>query len=252
MYQFSDHIFPLFIEFFVVAIIISLIELIPSIKCNNTNKWLTNPSLTSDVLYAIFNGLMYRYLFILITLLVWSFLIFYNNIDELISYIKNERGFFGGTPYYIQIPTYFIISDFFLYWLHRAFHTKLLWRFHSVHHEPKQVEWTTAYRFHLINLALGAVLTDVVMLYSGISPSVILLFKPIDKAFSYYVHANININLGPINNFFANPIFHRWHHNKDITISNKNYGARLVIWDKFFKTEYNNYSTHPDNYGNIK
>ena len=47
-------------------------------------------------------------------------------------------------------------------------------RFHAIHHSAEDVDWTTAYRFHPVNLMLGPFLVDVLMLYVGVSPKVLI------------------------------------------------------------------------------
>ena len=103
-------------------------------------------------------------------------------------------------------------SDFMMYWIHRAFHRPTLWKYHAVHHSSEHLDWISAARFHPINIFLGSVATDVVLLLAGISPNVLVFLGPFTIAHSAFVHANLNWTLGPFKYVMAGPVFHRWHH----------------------------------------
>ena len=45
-----------------------------------------------------------------------------------------------------------------------------MWRYHAIHHSAEEVDWTTSYRFHPVNLMLQPALVTVIMLTLGISP----------------------------------------------------------------------------------
>ena len=64
----------------------------------------------------------------------------------------------------------------------RAFHTASLWRYHAVHHAPEHLEWTSANRFHPVNVALHGVLADSVLLLAGIAPEVLVFLVPVGSA----------------------------------------------------------------------
>jgi len=75
--------------------------------------------------------------------------------DELSDYLSNGRGPLGALPFWGQVAAYLLLSDFLLYWNHRLFHGDRLWRYHAIHHSAEEVDWTTAYRFHPVNLCFG-------------------------------------------------------------------------------------------------
>ncbi len=85
-----------------------------------------------------------------------------------------------------------------MYWTHRWFHGRRFWKYHAVHHSSEQLEWISAARFHPVNLFLGSVLADVVMLFAGISPNVFVVLGPLVTAHSAFVHANLDWTLGPV------------------------------------------------------
>ena len=61
-----------------------------------------------------------------------------------------------------------------MYCLHRMFHGGGFWKYHAIHHSSEDVDWISAARFHPVNLLLGTIAVDVVLLMAGISPNVML------------------------------------------------------------------------------
>lgn len=161
----------------------------------------------------------------------------------------NGRGPLGTLSPVAQAISFFIISDFLLYWSHRLFHEKIFWPVHAVHHSPQDVDWTTAYRFHPLNLALGPWLVTTVMIILGTSPRNILAIAPIEVAMTYFVHANLNLTLGPLRFLVATPVFHRWHHTDTTEGGASNFGANFSFWDVLFGTFYFPHEKLPAHYG---
>ena len=118
-------------------------------------------------------------------------------------------------------------SDLMMYWIHRAFHRPALWKYHAVHHSSEELDWISAARFHPVNIFLGSVLTDVVLLLAGISPNVLVFLGPFTIAHSAFVHANLNWTLGPFKYVLAGPVFHRWHHTAAERGGEKNFASHL-------------------------
>ena len=48
--------------------------------------------------------------------------------------------------------------------------------------------------------------------------------------------ASFELRLGPLNYLFSMAELHRWHHSKDLSLANANYGANLILWDIVFGT----------------
>src|SRR5262249_54020970 len=88
----------------------------------------------------------------------------------------------------------------------------------------------SAARFHPVNLCLGTVLVDVVLLLAGIAPAVLGILVPFNVLSSAFVHANLNWKLGPLKYFIAGPVFHRWHHTAADRGGLKNFGPTFAFW----------------------
>src|SRR5262245_36628341 len=55
----------------------------------------------------------------------------------------------ASQPFWLQIVEVVVLSDLFVYWGHRLQHrVGFLWRFHSVHHSARHLDWLAAHREH--------------------------------------------------------------------------------------------------------
>tara|TARA_B110000008_G_scaffold183169_1_gene182103 strand:+ start:4881 stop:5732 length:852 start_codon:yes stop_codon:yes gene_type:complete len=142
-------------------------------------------------------------------------------------------------PITIQLVIALIISEFGLYWFHRACHEiPFLWRFHKIHHNPKNLYWFNATRFHYIDVTLLQVCGVVPLLFFGAEAKIIALVTIFSTVHGYWQHVNAKQNQGILNYFLSGPELHRWHHNIEPEIANHNYGNNLIVWDHVFKTFY--------------
>jgi sterol desaturase/sphingolipid hydroxylase (fatty acid hydroxylase superfamily) len=144
---------------------------------------------------------------------------------------------------------FLVLADFMMYWLHRMFHGAGFWKYHAIHHSSEDVDWISAARFHPVNLLLGTIGVDVVLLMAGISPNAMLWLGPFNIFQSAFVHANLNWTLGPFRYVIATPVFHRWHHTSPGEGGNTNFAGTLPLWDLMFGTFRLPENRLPDDYG---
>jgi sterol desaturase/sphingolipid hydroxylase (fatty acid hydroxylase superfamily) len=116
------------------------------------------------------------------------------------------------------------------------FHGTGFWKYHAVHHSSKDLDWISAARFHPVNLLIGTIGVDVVLLMAGISPNAMVLLAPFNTFHSAFVHANLNWTLGPLRYVLATPVFHRWHHTQLEKGGNTNFAGTFPLWDILFGT----------------
>jgi len=65
------------------------------------------------------------------------------------------RAWARGLPFIVQLITIMLLTDIAQYWLHRAFHrVPFLWRFHSVHHSAKSMDWIAGARMHFAEIII--------------------------------------------------------------------------------------------------
>jgi sterol desaturase/sphingolipid hydroxylase (fatty acid hydroxylase superfamily) len=217
--------------------------------CNPGNPWWRKHEIVTDLCYWFFIPLGAR--FVRIGLLVMGAALVFDihGTEALIKFYENGHGPLSELPLWVQAITFVVVSDFLMYWNHRAFHGTHLWKYHAVHHSSEDLDWISAARFHPVNLFLGSVAIDVVLLLAGISPNVMLWVGPFTIASSAFVHANLNWTLGPFKYVIAGPVFHRWHHTALDRGGNRNFAGTLPIWDLLFGTFYMPANELPDAYG---
>jgi sterol desaturase/sphingolipid hydroxylase (fatty acid hydroxylase superfamily) len=231
------------------AIAFAVLTLFTSQACNPGRTWWRNPGLATDVCYILIIPFVAPYLRLSLMLVGMALLSGVMTSEDVGDYFERGRGPLAVLPFWAQVPVYIVASDFLLYWSHRLFHGANLWRFHAVHHSAEEVDWTTAYRFHPVNLWLGSFLVTAIMLFLGIAPTVLLFLVAFDTTTAAFVHTNLNWTLGPLKYVVATPVFHRWHHTPLEEGGNSNFGALLSLWDVAFGTFYMPERRLPVRYG---
>src|SRR6266508_29719 len=217
--------------------------------CNPGRPWWRKRELLTDLCYWFIIPLFARYLRIGLLVMGAAFLFGITTAEGLVEFYDDGHGPLARLPLWLQAVIFLVSSDFMMYWLHRAFHRPVLWKYHAVHHSSEQLDWISAARFHPINIFLGSVATDVVLLLAGISPNVLVFLGPFTIAHSAFVHANLNWTLGRFKYVLASPVFHRWHHTMAERGGEKNFASTFPVLDLLFGTFYMPKKQLPDAYG---
>ena len=215
--------------------------------CNAGRPWWHKRGLGTDLAYWVFVPVFSRYLRIWVTVVGTMLLFGITDGNAIVRFYDHGHGALGRLPLWQQGILYLVVTDFLLYWSHRLFHDGFLWKYHAVHHAPKDVEWISAARFHPVNLALGTCAVDIAALLSGISPEVFIALGPFTTVYSLFVHANLDWTLGPLKYLVVSPVFHRWHH--DVTVRDRNFASTFALWDWMFGTFHLPKGALPGNYG---
>jgi sterol desaturase/sphingolipid hydroxylase (fatty acid hydroxylase superfamily) len=133
-----------------------------------------------------------------------------------------------------------LIFDFAIWAQHLITHkVPLLWRLHRVHHADRDIDVTTAIRFHPVEIALSMFLKIGLVYIIGPSAVAIILFEIILNGTAMFNHANIKLPLGidrVLRLILVTPDMHRVHHSVKRREHDSNYGFSLSIWDRFFGT----------------
>jgi sterol desaturase/sphingolipid hydroxylase (fatty acid hydroxylase superfamily) len=217
--------------------------------CNPGGPWWRKRGLTTDLCYWFLIPLLARYLRIGMLVLGAALLFGITSPEGLITFYQDGGGPLAHLPVAAQAAIFLVGSDVMNYWIHRAFHGSAMWTYHAVHHSSEDLDWLSAARFHPINIFLGSVASDVVLLVAGISPQVLVFLGPFAIAHAAFVHANLNWTLGPFRYVLAGPVFHRWHHTAADRGGDKNFAATFPVLDVLFGTFYMPGNARPDAYG---
>ena len=212
--------------------------------------WWRNPGLATDVTYGLIHALAGPYFRLPALIVITVAMSKAMTPEQVADYFEHGSGPLSTWPLWAQAAFYLIGTDFLLYWIHRLFHGASMWRFHAIHHSATQVDWTTTYRFHPINLALQPSLVAMVMITLGVRPEVMAALLPFDILSAAFVHANVNWTLGPLKHVIASPVFHRWHHTMPNEGGNSNFAPTFALWDWMFGTFYMPEGKLPEVFGN--
>jgi len=126
------------------------------------------------------------------------------------------------------------------YWLHRAMHAiPVLWRIHVVHHCDPEVDATTAFRHHPLEIIFSALITLPVVALLMPDPLMLLGYNVLHSVVAVINHGNITF--GPrldrvLRLLVVTPDFHRLHHSTGQHYTDSNYSTILPLFDYVFKT----------------
>jgi len=149
-------------------------------------------------------------------------------------------------PLWLAVVATVLIFDFAIWAQHLITHkVPILWRLHRVHHADRDMDVTTAIRFHPVEIALSMLLKIGLVYLLGPPAIGIVLFEIILNGTAMFNHANIR--LPPwldaiVRQVLVTPDMHRVHHSVHRYEHDSNYGFALSVWDRMFGT----YIPQPD------
>jgi sterol desaturase/sphingolipid hydroxylase (fatty acid hydroxylase superfamily) len=144
-----------------------------------------------------------------------------------------------GLPFLIELFFAFLIADLFQYWTHRFFHSHTyLWRFHSVHHSTKNMDWLAGSRTHFVDIFVTRSMAFIPLYVFGFSTVTFNTYIVFMAIHAVLIHANTRINFGFLKYIFATPQYHHWHHCEDPRYYGKNFATIFPFIDKIFGTYY--------------
>ena len=190
-------------------------------------RWVTNWSIT------IANTLVLRALAVGLPLLA---------VGAAIDAAQNGWGLFNslGWPVWLEFVLAVLILDFAIWLQHLITHKiPVLWRLHRVHHADRDMDVTTAIRFHPIEIALSMFLKIGLVYAMGPAALAVVVFEILLNGTAMFNHANIKLPLAVdrvLRLVLVTPDMHRVHHSVHRFEHDSNYGFALSIWDRMFRT----------------
>jgi sterol desaturase/sphingolipid hydroxylase (fatty acid hydroxylase superfamily) len=169
--------------------------------------------------------------------------------NKVAATILSGYGPVSRLPLLVQALLIIVAIDFVQYWLHRLFHSHVLWPFHAIHHSAEDLDWTATYRNHPLNFLIYSSGVFALARLAGFSNAAFVIIGPFNLVFGALVHANLDWTWGPFRYVLASPVYHRWHHAKDPAAHNSNFAPTFPVWDLMFGTYYMPRGVLPSDYG---
>ncbi len=133
-----------------------------------------------------------------------------------------------------QLLLFTFVDDFLYYWMHRAFHTKLLYKYvHSIHHRPVTPVAITGNYFHFLEFAATTGLMLLVPMAIGAHLHVVWIWIVFRQWQAADGHSGYDLPLNPGKIFwglYKGPRYHDYHHKK----FTGNYAGFMSYTDRFF------------------
>ena len=143
-------------------------------------------------------------------------------------------------PAAVEMAAGIIFLDLMIYLQHVVVHMiPFFWRFHRVHHSDLDLDVSSGFRFHPVEI-LGSMIYKMGLI-AAIGPSVltVVVFEAILSSMAQFTNSNIKLPLGldsTLRWLFVTPDMHRIHHSVEVEETNSNYGFNLSIWDRMLGT----------------
>lgn len=141
-------------------------------------------------------------------------------------------------PRWLEFALTLVILDFAIWAQHVVSHkVPLLWRMHQVHHADRDIDVTTAIRFHPAEIALSMALKIALVYALGPSAAAVVVFEVCLNGFAMFNHANVALPRSAdrlLRWLIVTPDMHRVHHSVVRREHDANYGFNLSVWDRLF------------------
>jgi sterol desaturase/sphingolipid hydroxylase (fatty acid hydroxylase superfamily) len=147
---------------------------------------------------------------------------------------------FAGLTGALEVVAVFLLLDLSFYYWHVANHRiHFLWRFHNVHHVDPDLDVSTAFRFHFVEIGLSAVFRILQIVLIGPSLLVYVIYETAFQLGTLFHHSNTRLPLlleRALNTMLVTPRMHGIHHS-DIREENlSNFGVVFPWWDRLHRT----------------
>ncbi|HKC26108.1 MAG TPA: sterol desaturase family protein [Thermoanaerobaculia bacterium] len=133
-----------------------------------------------------------------------------------------------------------LVLDYTLWIWHWANHkVPFLWRFHLVHHVDRDLDASTALRFHVGEMALSVPVRALQVVVAGADPLALWLWQAVLFVSILFHHSNARLPLAlerVLVRVFVTPRMHGIHHSDRLDETNTNWSSLLSVWDYLHRT----------------
>lgn len=180
--------------------------------------------------FGVLNGLLIRFVF----LALWVRVMDWSAAEGV------------GLLHWLSLPGWsswlvaVALLDGWTYGWHRVNHAvRFLWRFHRLHHADRQMDVTTANRFHVGEITLSSLARVPVLALIGCQLEHLALYELLFFAVVQFHHANVAVPAWldrALRVVIVTPHLHKVHHSVVIAEQNANFGSLFSWWDRLART----------------
>ena len=141
-------------------------------------------------------------------------------------------------PWILQFLFAILVADLAEFTIHLFLHkVPFLWRFHSIHHSSKALDWIAGSRSHFVDdtLVRGFILVPMMI---GFSQSIIMGYLVFVTLHATWAHCNFAPNIKWLEKYMVFPRYHHWHHSSQKEAIDKNFAIHFPWIDRIFGTYY--------------
>jgi sterol desaturase/sphingolipid hydroxylase (fatty acid hydroxylase superfamily) len=190
-------------------------------------RWFTNLSIT------VLNTAALRLLSVVLPFLA---------VGAAVDAWRNGWGLLNAVawPLWVEVLLTILVLDFAIWAQHWLTHrVPLFWRFHRMHHADRDMDVTTALRFHPVEILASMGLKIGLVYALGPQPVAVVLFEVLLNGTALFSHSNLRLPLWldrVLRLVLVTPDMHRVHHSVIRVEHDSNYGFALSVWDRIFRT----------------
>jgi len=141
-------------------------------------------------------------------------------------------------PTALEFVLTLLLLDLLIWGQHLAFHRMpWCWRWHRVHHADRDIDASTALRFHPGEIVLSMLVKCLAVLALGAPVVAVIVFEIVLNGMALFNHANLRLPESVdrlLQRVVVTPDMHRIHHSIRLEEQHRNFGFSLSVWDRLF------------------
>jgi sterol desaturase/sphingolipid hydroxylase (fatty acid hydroxylase superfamily) len=143
-------------------------------------------------------------------------------------------------PRWLRTAAGVLLLDYTLWWWHFANHrVPLLWRFHLVHHVDRDLDASTALRFHFGEMALAVFFRIGQLRLLGVSGTAVSIWQTLLLTSIAFHHSNLRLPAAAERRLVlcvVTPRMHGIHHSNNRDETDSNWSSLFSWWDRLHGT----------------
>jgi sterol desaturase/sphingolipid hydroxylase (fatty acid hydroxylase superfamily) len=143
-------------------------------------------------------------------------------------------------PAPVRVAAGVLLLDYTLWWWHFANHKMpFFWRFHLVHHTDRDLDTSTALRFHFGEMSLSVAFRLLQVRLLGVDRSAMSIWQTLLFFSIFFHHSNLRLPAGVerrLVRIIVTPRMHGIHHSDYLDETDSNWASLLTWWDMLHGT----------------